>query len=185
MKNILKNLETIGKEKLFLLIGAGILLMVLSMPGEKEEKKTKESVELVQTEQNDTAEAYAGQLEKQLTNILKEMEGVGEVHVMIVLKGSENKEILKDENITSENTKEVDSEGGERDITSYGKSETTIFDKDGSGKETPYILSENHPQVEGVAVVAQGAGNLAVKEKIIQLIKALFGIEVNKIMVTV
>ena len=41
------------------------------------------------------------------------------------------------------------------------------------------------PEIEGVAVVADGGNSPVIKEKIINLIKALFGLEINKIMVTV
>lgn len=43
----------------------------------------------------------------------------------------------------------------------------------------------NYPADRGVAVVADAGGSIEVKEQIINLIKALFGIEVNKMMVTV
>ena len=104
---------------------------------------------------------------------------------MITVKGREGKEILKDENISSDNTKESDGAGGERNISSYNKDENTIYYKDSSGAQYPYVLSEIMPEIEGVAVVADGGDSPVIKEKIINLIKALFGLEINKIMVTV
>jgi stage III sporulation protein AG len=178
--------EKTGREKLLLIAVAAGVLIVCSIP-EKSGSETEETTtsNAVENTTADTMDAYVKTLEQRLEDLIGQIEGVGEVSVMITLEGSESKEILKDENVQKDNTTETDQNGGERMIESYEKSENTIYSKDASGTETPYVLSEIAPQVKGVAVVAEGAQNAAIKEKIIQLIKALFGIEINKIMVTV
>ena len=45
----------------------------------------------------------------------------------------------------------------------------------------PYIIQELTPSVEGVLVVAEGAGNATVKKQIQQTIEALFGLDAHKI----
>ena len=44
-------------------------------------------------------------------------------------------------------------------------------------------MSNFMPEVEGVAIIAEGGDSPVVKEKITGIIKALFGIEINKIAV--
>ncbi len=180
-------ISKIGKDKLLLMAAAGIVLLLCSIPsGEQEKTEEENNVQqnTVQESDSDT-QAYVKALEKKLENLIEEMSGVSKASVMITIKNGEGKEILKDESVQSENTVESDGDGGERNITSYSRDENTIYYKNSAGEEIPYILSEICPQIEGVAVVAEGADSPQVKEKIIGLIKALFGIEINKIMVTV
>lgn len=183
-KKISDILKNITKEKLILMAAAGAVLILCAIPGENKSAK-EEQVQKTGIENSDSKESYEAQIEKRLTKLLEEMEGVEKVHVMVILKSGESKEILKDETISTQNTNETDKSGGERTIHSYDRDETTIYIKDSDGNEIPYVLAENCPRIEGVAVVAQGADSPVIKEKIIQLIKALFGLEINKIMVTV
>ncbi len=190
MKDYKELLGKIGKDKLLLMAAAGIVLIVCSVPTEKkssdsEQKGIQQETLQISTEEKSNISLYVENLEERLADIIGEIEGVKNVHVMITVKGSESKEILKDENISSDNTKESDGAGGERSISSYNKDENTIYYKDSSGAQYPYVLSEIMPEIEGVAVVADGGNSPVIKEKIINLIKALFGLEINKIMVTV
>lgn len=193
MKDYKELLGKIGKDKLLLMAAAGIVLIVCSVPTEKKENKNsnleqkgiQQETLQIPSEEKSSISLYVENLEARLVDIIGEIEGVEDVHVMITVKGSEGKEILKDENISSDNTKESDGMGGERSISSYNKDENTIYYKDSSGAQYPYVLSEIMPEIEGVAVVADGGDSPVIKEKIINLIKALFGLEINKIMVTV
>ena len=188
MRNYKEMVGKIGKDKLLLLALAGGLLLFCSVPSgdEKQEKQTQtlSGTQAVSLKKDDMEE-YVEKLESRLEELIGEIEGVEQVHVMITLKSGASKEILKDESVNSEDTSESDSEGGQRSISSYGKDESTVYIRDSSGQEVPYVLSEISPEVEGVAVVADGGDSPVIKEKIISLIKALFGIEINKIMVTV
>lgn len=186
MKNYKDMINKIGKDKLILMAAAGVLLLLCSIPGEKKDEEKNSPERLSDCVQDgNTAADYVENLEQRLEEIIGRIDGVNRVSVMITIKGGESKEILKDENVASENTRESDRQGGERAIDSYSKDENTIYYRNSEGEEVPYVLSELSPQIEGVAVVADGGESPAVKEKIINLIKALFGIEINKIMVTV
>lgn len=190
MKGYKELLGKIGKEKLLLMAAAGIVLIVCSIPAEKKEESSdstgqEKNIQNISADEKDNIFGYVENLEARLADIIEKIDGVKNVHVMITVKGSEGKEILKDENISTGNTKESDKEGGERTISSYNKDEKTIYFKDSSGAQYPYVLSEVMPEIEGVAVVADGGDSPVIKEKIISLIKALFGLEINKIMVTV
>ena len=189
MKNYKELLGKIGKDKLLLMAAAGMVLIVCSIPDNSKENKSGsvpvETKQSTSAEENRTMSVYVENLETRLADIIEKIDGVKNVHVMITLKKSESKEILKDENISSDNTDEADREGGQRKIVSYNKDEGTIYYKDSTGAQYPYVLSEIMPEVEGVAVVADGGDSPIIKEKIISLIKALFGLEINKIMVTV
>lgn len=171
------------KENLVILVMAGILLVVIALPtsdkGEErgrntgteltfmgeEEIRTEEAakgedVSASDTEIEDTLE-YVEQLEIKLESILSRMEGAGEVHVMITLRESE--ELIVEKDIL---------EKGEETIYETGKSETK-----------PYVVKTLFPQIEGVAVIASGAGSGSVAKNISDMIQALFDIEPHKIKV--
>ena len=177
-------LKKIGKDKLILLALAGVLLLISTIPAEKKEEPEPIEQPKITSQPTDSSQ-YVAELEQRLVEMIEEIQGVEHAKVMITLQTSEEKQVLKEEDIIQEDTDEKDSNGGERKITAYQKDETTIYLKDSYGQETPYVIAETMPDVCGVAVVADGGDDPVVKEKIINLIKALFGIEINKIMVTV
>jgi stage III sporulation protein AG len=128
-------------------------------------------------------EEYIKMQENRLKSILSRIDGAGEIYVMITAKKGTSKDILKDTSINYEDTTEIDSAGGERKIYTYSENTQTIYVTDENGNTYPYVLSENAPEIEGVAVVTSGNVSATVRQKIINVIKALFDIEINKISV--
>ena len=128
---------------------------------------------------------YVGKigLEERLKSILTRIDGVGEVYVMITIKAGASKDILMEQDISYEDTDETDSSGGKRKKYTYSEDNQTVYVTDENGNTSPYVISENAPKIEGVAVIAEGADSAVTKQKIINVIKALFDIEINKISV--
>ena len=58
---------------------------------------------------------------------------------------------------------------------------STVYTVDERGQNVPYVVRTIPPAVEGVVVIAQGAGRQTVQENIIEAIQVLFGIDANKI----
>lgn len=93
-KNFFKNQKG-KKDQWLILLLLGILVLVIAMPiSEKESKdvvsrEDKATDSYVQQDQSDTA--YARQLEMRLEEVLKKVEGVGNVSVMITLSSSSEK----------------------------------------------------------------------------------------------
>ena len=131
----------------------------------------------------DELDKYTIALEEKLKNILMSVEGAGKVQVMITLKSTSTKNVLMEEPYSEKNMSEKDGDGGSRDTYENSHDYHVIYMEDANGTSIPYVISEFSPQVEGVAVVAQGGDSAIVKEKITGIIKALFGIEINKIAV--
>lgn len=175
-----KNLK---KDQLLILFLAGVLLLVIALPVGKEEEKQEntESNMQIRTE-NILADSddYISYQERHLEQILSQMDGVGEVTVMITLKSSSEKVVEKDVEENSETVTESDSQGGARTTQNRSRGETTVYDG-GTENQNPYISKEISPQVEGVVVVAQGGENSVVKQNITEAVQALFGIDTHKI----
>ncbi len=184
------NWKEIGLSKLVIIFMAGVFLLILSLPSGSmsvKQDSTKNGTKketTVQTVQDTAAQAmkqYAGEQEKELERLLSKVEGIGEVDVMLTIASSEEKRTLQQEDHTSSTSRESDSTGGTRNQT-QGSSKTEPVLVGGDGKE-PFVVQVQSPQVEGVLVVAQGAGSGVIDSEIIAAVEALFPIEPHKIKV--
>ena len=107
-------------------------------------------------------------LNRQLEQILSQVDGAGKVRVLINYNQSGEKILAYD---LESNTNEKES-GKENN----SKSEV-VYD----GNKMPVILKEYMPKVEGVIIVAQGGNNENVKKQLIAGTVALLGIDEHKI----
>ena len=184
LKSIIKNITV---EKWLLIGGAGIMLILCSdsCGGKGIDKKVEISTEVdddIGTGSADS-EKYVKNLEKKLEELIEDIDGAGDVEVMITVKNSSTKEVLRESDISENKLLETDSSGGSRDSYETTKDENVVLTEEGNSIKSPFVISEAAPQVEGVAVIAKGGDSPIVKEKITGIIKALFGIEINKIAV--
>ena len=124
---------------------------------------------------------YEAYLEERTADILKQVDGVGEVTVMITLKSGSQKIIEKDQSSTAQTTEEADSTGGTRSVEDTSSDKTSIYEQNSDGSSTPYVSKEMTPEIEGVVVIADGGDNAVVVESITEAVQALFGVEAHKI----
>ena len=176
--------KELGLKDWGMLLGAGVLLLTVSVPdflggSTKEENGTEPF--LLQTEQirPETTEEYVQQLEMRLEQILSQVEGAGNVEVMITVRASKEKIVLKDENSVQEVTTEQDGAGGTRTITQMEMQEESIM-RQTDGEEAPYVTKELEPQVEGVVVLTEGRN---ADLDLVEAVQALFDLPAHKIKV--
>ena len=154
------------------LLGIFLLVVMIPVPQNEEEK------ELYKEESSSAENINIDQsVEIQLKNALEKISGVGKVEVLITYRDNGTLVLEKDASVSEELIQEADSSGGTRTTTTKNQEQETVYDKN----EAPYVIQELTPNVEGVLVVAQGAGNESVKIKIQKAIEALFGLEAHKI----
>lgn len=182
-----ERLKKLNRTHLIITALAGILLLVIALPteeGKKADKAEKTAGEKVEdTESYGERNAYRKSLELQLKKALSAMENVGQVEVMITLKDAGESVVEKDETRTDERTAEEDGQGTKRQNSVINSQEETIYIQSESNGSTPFVAKEVNPQVEGVLVVAQGAGSATVVKNISDAVMALFPVEVHKIKV--
>lgn len=197
--------KKLRKDHFLLMILSGILLCVIALPV-KEDSSSLSGIKsnisnndygIVENHKQETAEgmdteevgsmaqgnAYTSYWEEKLTNALSQIEGAGEVEVLITLKESETQVLEKDIPEEMSETTETDAEGGNRTIVDKKTDEATIYTVNAKGQNVPYVSKVIQPVVEGVVVIAQGGDSITVKQNIIEAIQALFGIDTNKIRV--
>ncbi|WP_297519093.1 stage III sporulation protein AG [uncultured Clostridium sp.] len=117
---------------------------------------------------------------KELQEILSKIEGVGTVEVKLRFGGSEIKVPATDSNSQQSKTEEVDSEGGQR-VNNEATDGDKVVMKNDDGGNAPYILETKKPEVIGVMVVAEGAGNSKIKYEIGKAISSLYDISLEDV----
>ena len=121
-------------------------------------------------------------LETKLEEILSQIQGVGEVKVL--LNYSESSEVVAMYNETSKtsNTEETDTSGGTRKIQETDTQKDIIYQED-NGEKTPITQKIVQPKIEGAIITAKGANQADVKANIIQAVEAVTGLATHKIQV--
>lgn len=204
MPNLNKNLKMLfQKENLIVLILSGVLLFIIALPtkesgggnqtgGKTGEEKLLSLNEITQGKiengqagsvlPDETEEAYAVDLEERLTAILEDMAGVGKVKVMITLKSSSERIVEKEVPVNRSATNEEDSQGGSRIVNQVETGDATVYSRTGNDSE-PYVVKTLPPEIEGVLVVAEGAGSGSVSRTVTEIVQALFDVEAHKVKV--
>lgn len=195
LEEIVKKLQTVGKDRFLLLFFAGIMLVIIAMPisdGKKGEEQGKQKVESAKESSDEVAatgqmqqedlEQYRNRLCRQLEEFLSRMDGVGQAKVYITMHSSEEIIVERNSPYTKRTEEETMSDGSRVTAEVENESEVVLVEQE-DGSSGPIIVKEIVPTVRGVVVAAQGGDNERVKNEITALVMALFGIEEHKIRV--
>ena len=121
-------------------------------------------------------------MEEELENILSNINGVGNVKVLLTYSQTSTIVPMYDEDLVESNIEETDTEGGVRKTTETNSKKSIIY-KESSGEKEPITQSVITPKVEGAIITAQGANNIDVKTNIVQAVQAVTGLATHKIQV--
>lgn len=175
-----------GLKKWILMGTAGVLLLLLSVPelfSSTEKEKEAPDLEKVQEAEQDWEESYVRGLEKQLSEVLSSVEGVGNNRVMITLNSSKEEIVEKDQPYTQENEKQSEQGAVVSDSQRLEKSEETVYYELEDGSRRPYVVKIMQPQIAGIVVVAQGGEVPQIQQEIIHAAEVLFSVPSHKIVV--
>ena len=128
-------------------------------------------------------DSYVENLEKRVEEMHSGMAGAGKVQVMITVSDTGTEILEKDTEINAADLEETDDAGGRRKNTESGQREEAVYFRDAEGNEIPYVVQRKLPEVTGVVVIAEGAGNETVKENIIGAVGVLFNLNEHRIKV--
>lgn len=172
MENKIKeNFEKIfkGDKKIKIFVALGILSILLILLSEFVPNESTRSASSVDTEEYSYS-AYISDLENETAEIIGSIDGVGRCRVMLTLKNT-------NESVFAKNSEE------NRDDSSYSKTYEYVL-YDGQDGETPVLIKQYFPQIQGVAVVCEGGDNTVVRERVISAISSLFNISTSKISIS-
>lgn len=156
------NKETIGKflknknnQIICIILIIGVVFMLIS-GGIGEKDKVSEVTATIDEEER-------------LEEILSDIEGAGEVSVMITYYSTAEKDIAYETktNTVGQDTRSEESED-KKAVMSDGE---------------PMVLKEVYPKVKGVIVTADGGGNAAVKQAICEAVTAVMDVPAHRVMV--
>lgn len=162
LKNLFSNSE--NRLKIFIVIGViGVALILLSelVPGQNTKEK--------ETNNNDYS-SYVSCMEERTEEILSSIEGAGKCKVMITISDTS-------ESVYAKNTEESGGDGNYSTASEY-----VLYD--GTDGDTPMLVKQYFPKIQGIVVVCQGADDDIVRESIISSVSSLFDVPTNKITVS-
>ncbi len=158
----------IKKYGLYILLIFGLFLMILgndmltgNKPVEKNEAGSISDGEHIRN------------LEDRLAAAISQIEGAGRVKVMVTLKNSKELVIAEDRKVNEQST----NDGSKTNTTSNRENKVVMQNNQ------PFVLKELEPKLEGVIIIADGANDPIVKERINIAAKTLLGVESHKIAV--
>ncbi|MCF6465617.1 hypothetical protein [Clostridium sp. Cult2] len=164
---------------LFIILIIGIILIIIADIFIQYRKGSDDGI-MLENEINNTSSVgmdYGTILEKKLENTLSQLKGVGEVKVMITLEDTVEKIPAFNTTKNNETTNELDSQGGTREIIREDMTIQVVTGSEGS----LIVLKEIKPTVKGVIIIAEGAEDLEVKERLYEAVKTVLGIPGNKV----
>ena len=172
---IMDKLSATGRQNLFVAVGIlGILLIFVSdLFSSPKQAESKNSFDLQQ---------YKQQTEEELTDLLKEIYGVGEVKVMITLEsGRENIYVQQEKTSADAQTNEKDGAVQTNEKNTY---ENQFVLTGGAGNNSPIIEKTKQPTIQGVAVVCSGADDVSVVSAVTNSVSVVLNVPTHKICVT-
>lgn len=165
----------------------GVALLLIGGLGDDKPSNTPPSEQtnptIAKNQSNTAKTAMASEEEymaQKLCNMLQQIEGAGTVKVTVRLETSTQTQYAVNTSTGKKTTQEKDQSGGTRILTEdTDTGQLVLVNRD--GEETPVMSREIAPQVAGVLVVAEGAGNPRVKAELFRATQVALGVEPHKV----
>lgn len=154
--------------KIKALIAVGLIGIILIFASEFFSSNNAEMS--TESSQSFDYEQYTLTLESRLEEVISSIDGVGKCKIMITLEN------------TNESVYATDNEIKSDDNSLNQKDEYVLYETDGG--ETPVLIKEYMPKVQGVTVICDGGDNKQIQEKIINSVTALFNIPTSRVSVS-
>lgn len=118
-------------------------------------------------------------LESRLEEILSRIEGAGRVEVMIAYESTPEKvPALSVDKQTSSST-DVGENG--TNTTNTENTKSGVVTVNGNNGNDAFVLRENTPEIKGVIVIAEGADNIAVKLDLLNAVKTVLNVSLDRV----
>ena len=120
---------------------------------------------------------YLSKLEEKTKGLLSQVDGAGNVDVMITLNSEGESVYARENKKSASQTEESAQQGDSRGIESKTEESTVVTVNNGDGSTSPVVIKE----ISGIVIVAEGGDNVLVKDSLIRAAQALFGVPANKV----
>lgn len=167
----------------------GVLVMsIANLGGNREKTKVSPAPEQLKTEKSlpqstSSLATIERSMEERMESILGQIAGVGEVAVNLTLSSSVEKQYAINSKIDKTEIDEQAQDGSTRKTTETREDAQVVMKSMSQGKDEPVIIKEIRPEVVGIMVVAQGASDLAIRERISEAVQTLLNIPAHRVTV--
>lgn len=168
IKELLQRIKSV--KHIEIIVGVIIIAVLLIIYFNVNDEATKNSTE---SQTSTTQKGLTYGLEEKLSSILSEIEGAGEVKVMITYAATSEQVTASTSN--SHTTTTTGNNGTTTTTTST--SSPLISNSD------VIVIQEKMPEVKGVIIVADGAGDIKVKLRLMQATSTVLGVNANSIQI--
>ncbi len=180
LRKIFQGKEKERKNTLLIVFLIGILLITFTPKfSQKKNVDYIDSPQSTNTNINSSStDSYEKDLEDRLCAILSNVQGAGDVSVMVTV--SKSSELVVSENLEQSNNviNETDSNNGVRTTEQVTtKKSAQILGQN----EKPLVLTELVPEISGVIIVSEGANDIIVKDSLIRSVSTLLEIPTYKV----
>lgn len=181
--DIIKNLTGEKGIKIIVTLGlVGVALIFLSdfiFP-----KKEEKTAQIEDTRIEYKADEYHEELEKKLTKILKNIEGLEDISVMVTLESTAEYIFASEEKSQSDSQQQYNESGIEKEQQKSQSENKYILVEGKTGKKDALVQTILEPRVRGVLIVCKGSDNPYIQQKILEAVSKLFDISTTQIYVT-
>ncbi len=180
---------------LLLILGGGVVLLVMSsfmsISGSTPLDTASRGDATREVGSEETQKGYAladieRELEDRLERILGAVEGAGSVEVTVTLASGEESVFAQNLNRQNRVIEEKDQSGGNRKTTELSEQGSLVFaEAPSGGRETPVVIKRKRPEIAGVLVLAEGAKDPELRERLARAVETLLDIPPYKVTVLV
>lgn len=181
IKNLLRNAKL--KKYMAVIFAGGIVIMAFS---DKIQKPPSDSFGAkTAVESQDAADTdidiSQSDIEKRLEELFGNIDGAGNVKVMITYKSGPEKVLATETKSSEESSQERDTDGTERTSKNVSSEINMAYSQNNMSSGEPFIVKEKTPEIEGIVVVAEGGDDIIVKDAISKAAQALFNVPAHKV----
>lgn len=165
--------------RLGLLAILGIFLLLIG--GKSDSVFVQKSVDEIQNLEDSAllANSFSANMEHQLEQTLEQVKGAGNVTVQITVEDFGYKEYARDVQRVERST--VDQDGENQQQTTEMQENQTVVQQ--SGQNSALLVQERMPEIRGVLIVATGANQASVQERLLYAAATVLQISTEQIVV--
>lgn len=175
--------------KLLLLLGAGIILLVYAGSWVNTQPKsgdtgTHSTLNEGNVQQNNVLSVTEKEIEGRLEQILREVDGAGNVRVTVTLAAGPESIYAQNNSKQQRTIEEKDNQGGTRTTTEINdQGNLVLIQAVSGGNEEPVVIKSTRPEIAGVLVLAEGAKDPEIREKLARAVETVLNIPPHKVAV--
>lgn len=187
LEKVISELKKVFKQKNFTMILACVLICIFILisvsvfkPGDIKKTSEHNLSNDQQIQEIQIKDQYEKEQTEKLTSILSQIDGVGDVSVMMTFEGGEEKVPAYNSDNKKSVTEEEDNSGGKRRNEQKNEGENIVMSNEG-GENRPFVIQVYKPKVISVIVTAAGANDSKVKYNIEKAVSDLYDIPISKV----